>query len=467
MGVSPHRTDFLVGLTTGQRGNLPGLFENRSGNVGRLRGYPSLTPNGWAMKKLPLLVVCVLLLSVSGVAQTSSPVSKQITVLADFSDRGQFAIENRLFAALEQLEGSGSLKGFQLESAPLVINTGQADGKALLSKWGLSDADLPLLAITTVSSEGGSPALLWYWRVDSVPEAVGALQAELGVDSSVALPRIRAADFSPKVGPLSAGQSITVTLQGTEGCTATFDVGGAVGQPLFELQSGLYRGEYLVKPDDRTDAAITVHLTADGGSSVSKLLGQMVLQGFQAPHVQSVRQLAGGEWLVAGTAPPNSLVSVKAVMSQTLIFKFKSVTDFAGKADNSGQFQLTAFIEDNVGGSEGTFTATATLGNVTQTSTQKMVFQGLPKRYNPPSAGPSFSPWSLAGRWYHRDQPTKIRVEGAGSVVIRNEFGQETVMNLRGLNRLESRGAYRLNGRVEGQTIYWDNGTRWERSRFR
>ena len=155
-------------------------------------------------------------------------------------------------------------------------------------------------------------------------------------------------------------------------------------------------------------------------------------------------------------------------MTQTFIFKFKSVNTFTGRADSSGQFQLKAFIEENVAGSEGTFTATATLGETSETSVKKMVFQGLRNRPGiPPTQDPYITPWSLAGQWYHGNRPTYIRVNGPDSVVIRNEFGQETVLTLTRFNRLESQGFNTLRGRVEGNTIRWNNGTRWERSRFR
>lgn len=414
------------------------------------------------MKRLPLVLMFLALLCVSALAQT-----RQITVLADFSDRSQFEVENRLFEALDKLGKSGKLNGLNIDSSPLVINTGQADGKALLKSWNLSETELPMLAITNVTTEGSHPNLLWHWKVDSLPSALSALEAELGLASSTALPIIRAADYTPKDGPLAAGRSITITVQGSENCSATFDIGGVTGTPLFELESGLYRGEYVVKADDRTDAAITVRLTTDSGATADRLLGHILLQGVQAPQLQSARQISTGEWLLTGTAPPNSQVSVTAVVKQTFIFKFTSTTHFKGTADASGQFQLTSYIDDNVGGSEATFTTTATLNQTTQASEQKMVFQGLPQRYAPPSNGSqNFSPWSLAGQWYHGKQATSIRVDGANSVVIRNEFGQKTVLYLVGRDRLESRSSDRLTGRVNGSTILWDNGTRWDRSRF-
>lgn len=419
-----------------------------------------------AMNKLLYLFLTLLLLVVPTLAQ-QQPSSRKLAVLADFSDRKQFALENQLFGALQKLEASGRLSGIDLGDSPLVINTGQSDGKALLSNWGLKLEDLPVLAIAEVR-EGEAPALLWYWQVTDVPAAIHALEGELGLDSQISLPVIRAADFNPRSGPLSAGTTIRFTLQGTPGGSATAEIGGVSGIPLFELESGLYKGEYQVKADDRLDAAVNLHLTAHEGGSVSRFLGHILLQGVQAPHLQSARQISSGEWLVSGTAPPNSQVSVQAVVTQSLIFKFRSTSSFQGMADANGQFQLTAFIEDNVAGSEATFTATATLGNVSETSEQKLTFQGL--RNFPgssPGGNPSFSPWSLAGRWYHGNRATNIRVNGRDSVVITNEFRQETTLTLQWPNRLVSRDANPLRGKVEGNTIFWNNGTRWDRSMFR
>ena len=416
------------------------------------------------MTRSLLSLLALLLCSGPSLAQEQGP-QRRLAILADFSDRSQFAVENRLFSALEKLEQSGSLAGVGIEGSPLIINTGQADGESLLKSWNLSKADLPVLAITKPSAQS-SPALLWYWQVPEVPTAISALEAELGINSSAALPVIRAADFTPRTGPLAAGTNLRLTLQGTPGCSARAEVGAVSDIPLFELESGLYRGDYVVKPDDRTDAVITLVLTNDGGASVSRLVGHVLLQGVQAPDVQSARQISTGEWMVTGTAPPNSQVTVTAVVSQSFIFKFKSTNTFTGMADANGQFQLKAFIEENIAGSEATFTSTATLRNVSETSQQKLTFQGLRNPPKIPSPGnPTFTPWSLAGRWYHGNRATSIRVSGADSVVIRNEYGQETTLFLVWPNRLESRGSTFLRGRVEGQTIFWDNGTRWNRNR--
>ena len=401
-----------------------------------------------------ILVVFSMIAPIFAQAQSNSEPARQITVLADFSDRGQFEVENRLFLALEKLNLGN----------PNVVNTGQADGQALLKRWNLKPQDLPVLALTGAPDEESAPVLLWYWRVESVPAAIQALRAEMGLETQAALPVIRAADFSPKGVPLQAGQTVKLMLQGTSGCTATAEVGGAQNISLFEMESGLYQGEYTVQADDRTDAGITLKLTADSGTSVSRFVGHVLLQGFQAPNLQSIREVSPGEWLLTGTAPPNSLVSVEAMVTQTLIFKFRTKLDFQGSADANGQFQLRANTQDNVAGSTGNFTATATLGEATETVVQRLKFQGQPRTFQPHHPNNfDFTPWSLAGRWFHFNKPVNIRVRGFDTVVIRNEHGQETTMVVVQPNRLVSRNG-QLSGRVNGDTIMWNNGTMWRRT---
>jgi hypothetical protein len=154
------------------------------------------------------------------------------------------------------------------------------------------------------------------------------------------------------------------------------------------------------------------------------------------------------------------------MVTQTLIFKFRTKLDFNGMADSSGQFQLRANNQDNIGGSEGNFTATATLGEFSETTVQRLKFQGQPRSYQPGNSNTDFTPWSLAGRWFRFNKPVLIRVRGFDTVVIRNEYGQETTLVLVQPNKLVSRDGGQLSGRLNGNTILWNNGTMWTRSSF-
>jgi len=61
---------------------------------------------------------------------------------------------------------------------------------------------------------------------------------------------------------LRAGETVTVTLRGTPGGTATFDIFGvAASMPMREVSPGVYQGTYTVRPGDNVaNAAIFAHL---------------------------------------------------------------------------------------------------------------------------------------------------------------------------------------------------------------
>ncbi|HEV8339161.1 MAG TPA: copper amine oxidase N-terminal domain-containing protein [bacterium] len=62
--------------------------------------------------------------------------------------------------------------------------------------------------------------------------------------------------------PVRAGQTITVTLRGNSGGTAAFDIFGVVsGVEMREIEPGVYRGAYVVRPGDNVvGAAVFGHL---------------------------------------------------------------------------------------------------------------------------------------------------------------------------------------------------------------
>ncbi|HET6780610.1 MAG TPA: copper amine oxidase N-terminal domain-containing protein, partial [bacterium] len=61
---------------------------------------------------------------------------------------------------------------------------------------------------------------------------------------------------------LRAGETVTVTLRGTPGGAATFDIFGiAAGMPMREVSSGVYQGTYTIRQGDSVaNAAIFAHL---------------------------------------------------------------------------------------------------------------------------------------------------------------------------------------------------------------
>lgn len=66
--------------------------------------------------------------------------------------------------------------------------------------------------------------------------------------------------------PLRAGDGLTVTLRGTPGGAATFDIAGvAAGLPMREVQPGVYQGTYMIRAGDNlTSGAIFGRLRVGG-----------------------------------------------------------------------------------------------------------------------------------------------------------------------------------------------------------
>lgn len=78
---------------------------------------------------------------------------------------------------------------------------------------------------------------------------------------------IRIASFTHNAqGPLRAGETLTVSLRGTPGGVATFDIFGvAADVPLREVSPGVYQGAYVVRIGDNVaNAAIFGHLRVGG-----------------------------------------------------------------------------------------------------------------------------------------------------------------------------------------------------------
>lgn len=85
--------------------------------------------------------------------------------------------------------------------------------------------------------------------------------------------------------PLRAGSHLTVTLRGTPGGTATFDIFGVDSDvAMRQVSPGVYQGIYTVRTQDNVDAAVVV--------------GRLRVGGQEAPLVQ-----AGTRVTLDGTAP--------------------------------------------------------------------------------------------------------------------------------------------------------------------
>jgi hypothetical protein len=92
-----------------------------------------------------------------------------------------------------------------------------------------------------------------------------------------------------------------------------------------------------------------------------------------------------------------------------------------------------------------------------------------PYRWTGPGRPPRRPAPELQGRWYFAgdpDQPCYIDVDPDGRhVTITNERGDETEGRIIGRGRIFAPGWGRrgLEGTVEGDTLYWSNGSEWIR----
>jgi hypothetical protein len=70
--------------------------------------------------------------------------------------------------------------------------------------------------------------------------------------------------------PLGPNDVLQVTLYGTPGAVASFDVAGFIGIPMNEIAPGIYQGDYRVQPNDLyRNVGVTCHLGLWDGSSVA------------------------------------------------------------------------------------------------------------------------------------------------------------------------------------------------------
>lgn len=83
--------------------------------------------------------------------------------------------------------------------------------------------------------------------------------------------------------PLIPGRSLLVTMNGTPGDQATFDINGQTGFPMTEGPSGTYTGSYTVRSSDiNNNAVVTVHLTSPNGQTASRNADETVVLGANA-----------------------------------------------------------------------------------------------------------------------------------------------------------------------------------------
>lgn len=96
-------------------------------------------------------------------------------------------------------------------------------------------------------------------------------------------PRIAAVSLNA-TGPLGIGATLVVTIQGTPGGNATFDVARLEsGLPMVEGPAGQYTGRRVIRAGEAADGAtVTVHLRV-GGVAAVRQVGNVAIDG-QAPE---------------------------------------------------------------------------------------------------------------------------------------------------------------------------------------
>lgn len=109
--------------------------------------------------------------------------------------------------------------------------------------------------------------------------------------------------------PLRAGATLTVTLRGTPGGTAVFDIFGvATGVPMREISSGVYRGAYTVRGDDNVANAVVIgRLRASGTEAPLVQAGTPITLDAVPPRI--LQRLPQANHTVAN-ARPNIVLSV-------------------------------------------------------------------------------------------------------------------------------------------------------------
>lgn len=168
---------------------------------------------------------------------------------------------------------------------------------------------------TTTDALRIGDALLVRYNVDSSEieeiQATRAVPAPHPPDGSTI---IRSISFSP-AGPLRAGETLNVAMQGTPGGLAGYDIGAYVtGRALTETQPGFYTGSYVIPAGvDFSDAPIFGHLNVRGDDAPEAVASQTLSVASAPPGIAELAPETGASvnasrpsifaTFVAGTAP--------------------------------------------------------------------------------------------------------------------------------------------------------------------
>ncbi len=151
----------------------------------------------------------------------------------------------------------------------------------------LSDEGKPI--VQSAVKQGQTVALL----LDR--EGKNIRQLVLQTPATAGKPRITLVQVEGVSGPVRKRESVNVTLQGTPGGTATFDIGQAVqGVPMTEGPAGTYKGAYRVEDNLLTVAQrVRGNLVVNGVSAPSVLSKQMVTIDTDTPRFADMSPAQG------------------------------------------------------------------------------------------------------------------------------------------------------------------------------
>lgn len=159
--------------------------------------------------------------------------------------------------------------------------------------------------------------------------------------------------------PYSLGQTATVTLTGTPGGQAWFDVGGRTGIPMPEVQSGVYRGSYTVGQGDQSSyMQLTLRMPDGRQQTVQSSSVIQINSGGSTSQLQVFSPANGANvdpnFNVVGRATPGSTVQVQAQARQSLIpgvisIPGRTITNSV-RADASGNFNVPIGAADLASG---------------------------------------------------------------------------------------------------------------------
>lgn len=149
--------------------------------------------------------------------------------------------------------------------------------------------------------------------------------------------------------PYSLGQTATVTLTGSPGGQAWFDVGGRTGIQMPEIQSGVYRGSYTVGQGDQS-SYMQLYLRMPDGRQ-QQVQSSSVIQINSGGSTSQLQVFSPGNnanvdpnFNVVGRATPGATVQVQAQSRQALIpgvisIPGRTITNSV-RADANGNFNV-------------------------------------------------------------------------------------------------------------------------------